>query len=189
MTTKPTLAASDPDALVRRMTETRRLGGMPMNRGHYDIRTARDGTWYCLGTPILRKPSVKLFSSVLIRDHEGQFRLETSVERGRIDVEDAPFTTVEVWVEGAQSAQILKFRSNLDHEIAAGASNPLRVVIDPGTAEPRPYLLVRDQLEALILRPVFYELVEAGVEGADAGKLGVWSGGLFFALGSIGGAA
>ena len=189
MTTKPTLAASN--ALARRMAETRRSGTMPMDRGHYDIRVARDGTWYYLGTLILRKRLVELFSSVLTRDHEGQFWLETPVERGRIDVEDAPFTAVEVRVEGAQSAQILKFRTNLDHEIAAGASNPLRVVTDPGTGQPRPYLLVRDRLEALILRPVFYELVELSIEGsgADAGILGVWSGGVFFALGSIGGTA
>lgn len=162
-----------------------------MDRGHYDIRIARDGTWYYLGTAILRKPLVKLFSTVLTRDHEGQFWLETPVERGRIDVDDAPFTAVEVRVEGARPAQVLTFRTNLDHEIAVGASNPLRVVTDPGTGEPRPYLLVRDRLEALVLRSVFYELVELSVEGAgdDAGMLGVWSGGLFFALGSAGGAA
>ncbi len=173
------------------MAESRRPAGKQVDRGHYDIRIARDGTWYYLGSPILRKPLVKLFSSVLIRDDEGQFWLETPAERGRIDVDDAPFTAVEVRVEGPQSAQVLTFRTNLDHEIAAGASNPLRVVTDPATGEPRPYLTVRPGLEALVLRPVFYELVGLAVEGAggDAGMLGVWSGGLFFVLGPAGATA
>lgn len=159
-----------------------------MDRGHYDIRIARDGTWYYLGTPILRKPLVELFSSVLIRDRQGQYWLETPVERGRIDVEDAPFTAVDVRSDGSQSAQILIFRTNLDHEIAAGASNPLRVVTDPVTDEPRPYLWVRAGLEALVLRPVFYALVDLAVAGTGgaAGTLGVWSNGVFFPLGNIG---
>lgn len=191
MTTKSILAAPDADALARRMTDPGLSRRVPADHGHYDIRIGRDGTWYYLGTPILRKPLVKLFSSVLIRDHQGQYWLETPVERGRIDVEDAPFTAVDVRAEGTQSAQILKFRTNLDHEIAAGASNPLRVVTDPNTMEPRPYLTVRAGLEALILRPVFYALVDLAVDGADyaAGQLGVWSCGEFFPLGATEGEA
>jgi hypothetical protein len=48
---------------------------------------------------------------------------------------------------------------------------------------PRPYVLVRDGLEALILRPIFYELVAMAVlRTADTQEWGVWSQGTFFPL-------
>ncbi|MGV8637673.1 DUF1285 domain-containing protein, partial [Pseudomonas aeruginosa] len=36
--------------------------------GDIDMRIARDGTWFYLGTPIGRKPVVKRFSSISRRD-------------------------------------------------------------------------------------------------------------------------
>jgi len=50
-----------------------------------------------------------------------------------------------------------------------------------GGEDLRPYIMVRDGLEALVARPVFYELAEMSQPGPD-GLLGVWSGGAFFAL-------
>ena len=69
--------------------------------------------------------------------------------------------------------------------VTAGADNPIRVVADPATGEPSPYVLVRDNLEALILRPQFYQLVEIAEERKtnDGVELGVWSAGEFFSLG------
>ena len=45
----------------------------------------------------------------------------------------------------------------------------------------------RDNLEALILRPQFYELVEMAEERVDGETtvFGVWSGGRFFRLGTV----
>ena len=73
--------------------------------------------------------------------------------------------------------------------IAAGPEHPIRVVLDPRTGEPSPYVHVRDRLEALIARPVYYELVDRGVEVERDNKrvFGVWSKGQFFALGSLDG--
>ena len=47
---------------------------------------------------------------------------------------------------------------------------------------------VRDGLEALILRPQFYELVELCEERETGGEvtLGLWSDGAYFELGRIG---
>jgi hypothetical protein len=148
------------------------------------MRIARDGTWFYRGTPINRMPLVKLFSTVLRRESDGDFWLITPVERGRIEVEDAPFTAVEVTIAGEGESQTLTFRTNLDQEVVAGPEHPIRVTIDPDTAEPRPYILVRDGLEALILRPAFYELAEISTEGSQDGvpMMGVWSQGHFFAL-------
>ena len=151
----------------------------------FPFRIARDGTWYYHGTPIARKELCKLFSSVLRRDREGNFYLVTPAEQGRIEVEDAPFTAVEVIASGAGRARTLTFRTNLDHMVTAGADHPIRVAEDARTGEPSPYVLIRDDLEALILRPQFYELADMAEERTvgGTGVLGVWSGGVFFALG------
>ena len=84
------------------------------------MRIARDGTWYYRGSPIARKPLVKLFASVLKRDAQGDYWLITPVERGRIEVEDAPFTAVELATAGSGPEQVLSFRSNLDEWVEAG---------------------------------------------------------------------
>jgi len=169
-----------------------------------DIRIAHDGTWFHQGSVIHRKALVKLFASVLRRDGEGDYWLQTPVEKGRITVEDVPFVAVELSVKGGGEGQALRFRTNLDDWVEAGAAHPLRVVAGAAQscnagnggqghgderAGPRPYIEVRDGLEARILRPVYYELAELAVSapvdaGAPPGTLGVWSGGLFFPLGS-----
>jgi len=159
----------------------------PVELRELDMRIARDGTWHYRGTPINRLPLVKLFASVLRREPDGSYWLVTPAERGRVIVEDAPFVAVELDVQGAGRDQRLIFRSNLDEIVAAGRDHPLRVeTAADGT--PSPYVLVRPGLEALLLRPVFYELVELGVEDEIAGetKFGVWSDGAFFELGDPG---
>ena len=149
----------------------------------FDIRIARDGAWFYRGTPINRKPLVKLFSTVLRCDGNGVFWLQTPVERGRIIVEDAPFTAVEVNAEGAGKDQVVTFRTNLDAMVTVDDDHPIFVTFDSKTDEPSPYVTVRDNLNALILRAVFYELVELAEE-CD-GVLGVWSQGAFYRLGSV----
>jgi uncharacterized protein len=154
--------------------------------GDFDIRIARDGTWFYHGTPITRKPLVKLFASVLRRDEQGEYWLQTPVEKGRIRVEDAPFVAVELTVTGEGPSQILTFRTNLDDSVIAGPQHPIRVAPEAGAGGPRPYVQVRAGLEALIARPVFYQLVELGESMAEnPPAYGVWSGGVFFPLGRI----
>ncbi len=153
--------------------------------GDIDIRIGRDGTWFYHGSPIGRKPLVKLFASVLRRENDGDYWLVTPAERGRIKVDEVPFTAVEVNVAGSGPSQSLTFRTNLDEEVTADALHPIRVTHDPDTQEPRPYILVRHRLEARILRPVFYQLVELAEvrRSGDAEDYGVWSRELFFPLG------
>src|SRR5215813_13070476 len=153
--------------------------------GDIDMRIGRDGTWFYHGSPIGRKPLVKLFASVLRRDDDGEYWLVTPAERGRIKVDEVPFTAVEVNATGNGADQTLTFRTNLDDEVAADAHHSIRVAYDADSAEPRPYILVRDRLEARILRPVFYELVELAQMHriGDDEVYGVWSRGQFFPLG------
>ena len=155
--------------------------------GDFGIRIAHDGTWYYEGSPIARLAIARLFATVLKRDAQGVYWLETPVEKGRIEVEDVPFLAVALAISGHDRHQGLRFRTNMDEWVEAGPDHPLRVVEDPKTGQPTPYLLVRDGLEARITRSVYYELVELGVEdgaGLDA-AFGVWSGEAFFSLGTF----
>ncbi len=153
--------------------------------GDLDMRIARDGTWFYHGSPIGRKRLMKLFAGVLRREEDGFYYLVTPVEKGRIEVEDAPFVAVAVEVSGEGERQRLVFRTNIDEEVTADTAHPIRVTHDQLTGEPSPYVLVRDGLEALIARAVYYELVERGVEQRLDGEdlYGVWSCGTFFPLG------
>jgi uncharacterized protein len=156
----------------------------PRDCGHFDIHIDRDGSWFYRGTPINRASLVKLFSTVLERDAEGVYWLITPAERGRVTVDDAPFLAVELERSGEGAAQELGFRTNLGDFVTADAVHPLRIATDPATDTPRPYILVRNRLEARLTRPVFYGLVDWGVEErvGEAIRFGVWSKGTFFPL-------
>ncbi len=149
--------------------------------GDLDMEIRRDGTWFYLGTPIGRKALVKLFSSILKKEGEKYF-LVTPVEKAGIRVEDAPFVAVDFDVEGTGPDQRLTFRTNVDDEVTAGPDHPIRVVRDPETGEPAPYVHVRAGLEALIDRKSFYRLVELGAHERHDGEgwFGLWSDGRFF---------
>lgn len=150
--------------------------------GDLDIRIARDGTWFYLGTPIGRAPLVRLFAGIL-KLEEGRYYLVTPVEKVGIRVEDAPFVAVDFRVQGAGTpAQAITFVTNVEDEVTAGPDAPIRVVRDPATGEPSPYVMVRRGLEARIDRKSFYRLVEIGEHGLHAGEswFGLRSGGVFF---------
>ena len=156
--------------------------------GDMDMRIARDGTWFYLGSPIKRQRMVKLFASILRYDPDGTYYLVTPVEKFAIVVDDAPFQAVAMDARGQGRGQALTFRTNVDDQVMAGPDHPLRVEIDPGTEEPSPYVHVRAGLEALISRAIFYDLVELAVEEERDGgpQLGIWSAGAFFPIGSPG---
>lgn len=151
--------------------------------GDLDIRIARDGTWFYLGTPIGRKELVRLFSNILKREGEDYF-LVTPVEKVGIRVDDAPFVAVDFSVEGTGRDQLLTFVTQVGDKAPAGPAHPIRVARDPQTGEPAPYVLVRANLEALIDRKSFYRLVELGAHEPRDGQswFGLWSGGTFFPL-------
>lgn len=153
--------------------------------GDIDMRIAVDGTWYYNGSPIGRPGLVRLFSTILRRDADGKFYLVTPVERVGIRVDDAPFLAVRVDRRETDGGSALEFTTNVGDIVLADAAHPLRVVTDPVDRTPRPYLLVRGRLEALVSRAVFYELVDMAEErGTGAGRvLGVSSGPTFFTLG------
>lgn len=157
--------------------------------GDMDLRIARDGVWFYLGTPIGRPGLVRLFSTILRREDDGHFYLVTPVEKVRIRVDDAPFLAVRVDREGAGPEQVLRFTTNVGDVVDASAEHPIRVEFRGPEREPRPYLHVRGRLESLVSRAVFYELVGIAEEWSAApggAELVVHSSGTRFSLGSLG---
>ncbi|MBU2981179.1 DUF1285 domain-containing protein [Lentibacter algarum] len=155
----------------------------PPHCGDLDMRIARDGTWFYLGTPIGRPELVRLFSTILRRDGD-DYVLVTPVEKVGITVDDAPFVAVDFDVSDAGESQKLTFETNVGDRVTASADAPIRVERDSKTGEPSPYILVRANLEALIDRKSFYRLVEIGTHEEHDGQnwFGVKSSGVFFPI-------
>jgi uncharacterized protein len=150
----------------------------PTHCGDSWMRIARDGTWFHEGSPIGRKELVRLFSTILRREPDGSYVLVTPYEKLDIIVEDAPFIAIEATTAGEGRDRRLIFRTNVDDLVEAGPEHILRVdTAADGT--PRPYVHVRGGLEALINRPVFYELADLALAEA-ASPPGLWSGGVYF---------
>jgi len=164
-----------------------RLRRVPVECGDLPFLIRRDGTWLYRGSPIQRKELVCLFASVLKREADGSFWLETPAERGRIEVEDAPFVAVELDWMGDGRSQTLSFRTNVDQVVTACSDHPIRIEHDVLTCEPTPYIQVRAGIEARINRAVYYELVALAVpEWVGCRRmLGVWSCRRFFPLGEL----
>ncbi len=156
-------------ALISRATRAGK-GLPPVERwnpdfcGDLDMEIRPDGTWFYLGTPIGRMPLVQLFSTVLRKDADGKTYLVTPVEKVGIRVVDAPFVAVEMDVSGSGDEQVITFRTNVGDVVEVGTDHPLRFVDETETGGLKPYVLVRGRLEALVARPVMYELVEHGEE-------------------------
>ncbi|MEM9717241.1 MAG: DUF1285 domain-containing protein [Pseudomonadota bacterium] len=150
--------------------------------GDLDMRIARDGTWFYFGTPIGRKPLVKLFSSILKKEGEKYF-LVTPVEKVGITVDDAPFVAIDYEVVDQNGQTALQFETHVGDFALAGPDHPIRVSFDE-SGEPSPYVLIRRNLEALIDRKTFYRLIDIGehadVDGED--WFGIRSGGTFFKI-------
>jgi hypothetical protein len=169
-------------AEIARLVEEKKLPPVdrwdPTHCGDSEMRIARDGTWYHQGSPIGRQAMVRLFSTILRREPDGRFVLVTPVEKLDIEVEDAPFVAVELKAEGQGETASLAFRLNTGDLVVAGPGHPLRFVA--GADGPHPYLQVRGGLDALVARPVYYELAEIALAGGD--PAGLWSGGTFFPM-------
>jgi hypothetical protein len=163
-----------------------KVGGKPPSRGlpklnvcgDIGLKIARDGTWSYQGSPIGRKPLVKLFASVLRKEEDG-FYLVTPVEKVRIEVEGTPFVAVEMWAEGSGKDRRLSFRTNIDEVVTVDSAHQLG--FDKGaTGGFVPFIVVRDGLAARLTRPVYYDLAALAMKDGGTKNPGVWSGGAFF---------
>ena len=149
--------------------------------GEIDIRIARDGTWFYNGSPIGRLPLVQLFSNILRRDGDN-YVLVTPAEKVGIRVDDAPFLIIRMKIETDKGPSIT-LTTQTEEDIVVGPDHPLRFERAPGDGL-KPYVLVRDNLWALVKRALFYDLVALGetreIEGVE--MFGIVSQGAFFAM-------
>lgn len=181
--------ASATDTLLKAAQDAAKQGKLPPVHlwnpdfcGDLDMEIRRDGTWFYEGTPIGRKPLVRLFSTIL-KLEDGKFFLVTPVEKVGIRVIDAPFVAVDIEATGTGDAQTITFTTNVDDTVIAGEGHAIRVERD-ARGEPSPYVHIRAGLEALIDRKSFYRLVDLGTSHSVDGTemFGVWSQATFFPI-------
>ncbi len=182
------------DSLLSNLEEIRAEAGLPPVHawnppfcGDMDMVIRRDGSWHYMGSPIGRASMVRLFSTIMRHDDDDCYYLVTPVEKVRIQVEDAPFVAIAVDTEGEGQKQVLTFTTNVGDTVRLDSEHPFRVDLDPESAEPSPYILVRDRLEALVHRNIFYQLVEmADIQSVEGGDwYGIWSGGTFYKIAPV----
>lgn len=143
--------------------------------GHSGMRIAADGSWLHNGSAISRPAMVRLFSTVLRREPDGTHVLVTPHEKLTIDVELTPFRAIAMTHEGDGEERRIAFQLDSGDAVILSADHPLRIV------DETPRIDVRHGIEALVARPLYYELAEIALaEGHD--PPGIWSDGCFFPL-------
>lgn len=157
----------------------------PPLSGRMDLVIDEQGRWRHEGSLIQRESLVRLFSSILKREQDGQYYLVTPVEKFAIEVMDAPFLATQMTVTEQHGRQYLEFETSVGDRVPANRDHPIWVIEKEN--QPRPYVRVRANLDALISRNLFYELVELAKEQVDAesgcAQLVVESAGESFVLG------
>lgn len=176
----------DPFAMV---SEIKTQGPAPVHLwdppycGDIDLVIRRDGTWVHEGRPIRRPAMVRLFASILKREADGRIYLVTPVEKVGITVEDCPFLVVDMVVENPGISQTVLFTTNTDETVCLDQDHPLKIDTVDDSNEPHPVLMVRNGLQGLLTRAVFYRLAElAQSNTGESGELGIRSAGTFFKL-------
>lgn len=141
------------------------------------MRIAADGRWFHAGSPIARAAMVRAFSSLLVREADGQYYLYTPDCKQSIVVEDAAFLAVDMRAEDGA----LAFRLNTDELVLAGPDNALRAAGDADC--PAIYLAVRHGCEARVDRSTWLQLAQHALSNCDdPGALTVSSQGATFSL-------
>lgn len=128
-----------------------------------------NGRWIHEGAVIKRDKLVALFAKILLKKDDSYFLL-TPTEKLEITVEDAPFVMVDFEVEAAGTPQqVIWLTSNIGDRLPLSPEYPLLLK----GAEQRPYIQLWRGLDALIARPVYYNLIDLAqdVQQPPPGKL------------------
>lgn len=142
----------------------------PNKSGDMDLRIDREGQWIHEGDPIRRPALVKLFASILKREG-GNYFLVTPVEKWQINVDVAPFFMVSAEKLFRSGEQAIQLTSISGDQLLIGPNNPLWVDYDKANNQPVPLVTVRDNLNGLLSRSLYYQLVDwAHMESDDDGS-------------------
>lgn len=185
----------NPENLAKQVEKTvKNPGPPPLDQWHpelsgdMDLRISRDGHWIFKGEPLAREAIVRLFSTILRREEDGEYYLLTPVEKWHIQVEDAPLLAHSLRVTGEGDRQVVSVTTNVGESLEIGQDHPLEVGTYPGSDEPRPIVKVRHGVEARLVTAAYYDLAEHVVERNQGGHpvLGVFSHGIFYKIGRSG---
>ncbi len=152
--------------------------------GPINLSIDGEGEWHYSGEPIDRSALVRLFASVLRLESDGAYYLVTPYEKVQIAVADVPFRVDAMGVTNPGPDQSIEFETQAGESVVLDEGHPLTwMERTPGFGR-RPYLRVRDNLDALLSRAVYYRLVELANEHDVDGepRFGVWSRASFFPL-------
>ena len=153
-----------------------------------DLTIKANGEWWHEGGHMTRQSLVSLFATILWKEENNgavEYFLKTPVQKLRIHVEDAPLLINDVGIVEEQGESWLEFttttgdvvRLDDEHPISLRAytmkdsddnshSDKSKNKEDNKSTEIstqiRPYMMVRNGLEALIGRNAFYHLTEIG---------------------------
>lgn len=187
--------SQNPENLFEQVEKTtKNLGRPPLEKWHpelsgeMDLCINRDGQWIHKGEPLGREAIVKLFSTILRREEDGQYYLLTPVEKWRIQVEDTPLLAHSLEVTGTGEQQVIKLTTNVGETLEVGDEHPLEVGSYEDSGQPRPVIRVRHGVDARLVTAAYYDLAEHVVEQTVDGKplMGVFSHGNFYKIGQRG---
>lgn len=187
--------SSKPDDIARSVEQANAPKGLPPLEnwhpelsGDMDLTITRDGQWLYQGAPIAREATVKLFSTILRREQDGEYYLVTPVEKWRIRVEDTPLLAHSLECRGDGNNQVISVTTNVGEILDISEQHPLLVGQYPGGEEPRPVVQVRHGLVARLVTAAFYDLANLAEERQvqDEAQLGVLSHGKFWKIGQGG---
>lgn len=153
----------------------------PEYSGEMDLVIKANGEWWHEGAKIKRQALVDLFASILWKetntDGQEKYFLKTPVEKYGIQVEDVPLLITAVKQTEVDGVTWLVFMTQTGDSIRLDANH--RITFKNHQGEQRLYMNVRRNLEALIHRNTFYQLVTLGelIEKQDNVFLQLYSGG------------
>jgi len=149
-----------------------------------DLVIKTNGEWWHEGTHMTRESLVSLFATILWKeDQDGktEYFLKTPVQKLRIAVEDAPLLINDVGIVNEEGVSWLEFSTSTGDIVRLDPQHPIALrafhadskdnshTHNNADGQVRPYMMVRNGLEALIGRNAFYHLTEIGTLSEQAG--------------------
>lgn len=156
----------------------------PALSGDMDCVIQRDGSWLIDGNPLENTRLLRLFSKVL-KYEDGEYFLVSPVEKWRIQVEDLPFTVVEMDLEDAgKDTQALCLRTNVGDTFTVDREHAIetRPLSTADGTVPVAVVHVRNGLFARFNRSCHLALAEFLLENGDNDEYILQSSGARFIL-------
>ncbi|GGX81269.1 hypothetical protein GCM10007160_05720 [Litchfieldella qijiaojingensis] len=178
MSLEPLLAHIDPEGDIAPVDRWD-----PPLSGEMDLVIAADGRWIHEGVVFTRPRLIRLLSTILRRDADGDYYLVSPQEKWRIHVEDRPFLVVDA----EQQNTNWTLTTNVGDRVMLDASHSFSLSKTPsGVVVPE--VPVRFGLSARLNRNVYYHLVERAESREQDGdvELGLLSGEHWHPLGRLG---